>query len=63
MVSTYQAVSGWGKAAMEELEKQVPQWVAGGPVEFDPSVFTRPIALDCSRTLTASPPRATPRKS
>src|ERR1035437_1223773 len=47
VVSTYQAVSGWGKAAMEELEKQVPEWSAGGPVEFDPAIFPRPIALDC----------------
>lgn len=47
VVSTYQSVSGWGKAAMEELERQVRQWAAGEPVEFDPSVFARPIALDC----------------
>lgn len=47
VVSTYQAVSGWGLAAMEELKRQVPQWLAGGPVEFDPAVFARPIALDC----------------
>lgn len=47
VVSTYQAVSGWGKAAMDELLAQLPQYLAGGPVEFDPSIFTRPIALDC----------------
>jgi aspartate-semialdehyde dehydrogenase len=47
VVSTYQAVSGWGKAAMEELESQVAQVAAGGPVEFDPAIFPRPIALDC----------------
>ena len=48
VVSTYQSVSGWGLKAMQELERQVP-WcmVRSGQVEFDPSVFTRPIALDC----------------
>ena len=47
VVSTYQAVSGWGKAAMDELLKQLPQYIAGEPVEFDPAIFARPIALDC----------------
>jgi len=47
VVSTYQAVSGWGQAAVEDMECQLPQYVAGEPVEFDPSVFGRPIILDC----------------
>jgi aspartate-semialdehyde dehydrogenase len=47
VVSTYQAVSGWGKAAMDDMLRQLPQYVAGGPIEFDPSIFARPIALDC----------------
>ena len=47
VVSTYQAVSGWGQAAMDELLRQLPQYAAGGPVEFDPAIFARPIALDC----------------
>jgi aspartate-semialdehyde dehydrogenase len=47
VVSTYQAVSGWGKTAMDELMQQLPQYVAGGPISFNPAVFTRPIALDC----------------
>lgn len=47
VAATYQSVSGWGKAAMDELDRQLPQYVAGGPVQFDPAVFTRPIALDC----------------
>ncbi|MBC7289147.1 MAG: aspartate-semialdehyde dehydrogenase [Armatimonadetes bacterium] len=47
VAATYQSVSGWGAAAMEELERQVKQLAAGQEVTFDPSVFTRPIALDC----------------
>lgn len=47
VVATYQAVSGWGQAAVEDMERQLPQYVAGEPVEFDPAVFTRPIILDC----------------
>jgi aspartate-semialdehyde dehydrogenase len=47
VVSTYQAVSGWGKAAMDELTAQLPQYLAGGPIEFNPAIFARPIALDC----------------
>ena len=47
VVSTYQAVSGWGQAAVEEMERQLPQYCAGDCPDFDPSVFSRPIALDC----------------
>jgi len=48
VVSTYQSVSGWGQKAMEELERQVPRcMVQDTEVPFDPSVFTRPIGLDC----------------
>jgi aspartate-semialdehyde dehydrogenase len=47
VVSTYQSVSGWGKAAMDELLSEVPAWLAGEPIDFDPSIFARPIALDC----------------
>lgn len=47
VVATYQSVSGWGLKAMEELQSQLRQLVAGEPVTFDPSVFARPIALDC----------------
>ncbi len=47
VVSTYQSVSGWGQQAMEELDSQLVQLVGGDPVQFSPSVFTRPIALDC----------------
>jgi aspartate-semialdehyde dehydrogenase len=47
VVSTYQAVSGWGQAAVEEMERQLPQYCEGECPEFDPHVFTRPIALDC----------------
>ena len=47
VVSTYQAVSGWGQAAVEDMERQLPQYVAGEVVDFDPSVFAKPIILDC----------------
>jgi aspartate-semialdehyde dehydrogenase len=47
VVSTYQSVSGWGKAAMDELVNQLPAWLAGEQIEYDPSIFARPIALDC----------------
>lgn len=47
VVATYQSVSGWGLRAMEELQSQLRQLTADEPVTFDPSVFARPIALDC----------------
>lgn len=47
VLSTYQSVSGWGLAAMKELESQLAQMVRGEDISFDPSIFTRPIALDC----------------
>lgn len=46
VVATYQAVSGWGGKAMRELRKQAARYLAGEPVEFDPSVFAHPIAFD-----------------
>ena len=33
VVSTYQAVSGWGKEAVDELEQQVKAWVSGKAIE------------------------------
>lgn len=33
VISTYQAVSGWGKEAVDELIEQTKAWVAGKPVE------------------------------
>ena len=47
VAATYQSVSGWGAAAMDELDRQIKQLAAGEEVTFDPKVFTRPIALDC----------------
>lgn len=47
VVSTYQSVSGWGLAAMDEFERQVRQYAAGEPVEFDPNIFDKPIVFDC----------------
>lgn len=46
VVSTYQSVSGWGQRAMEELEKQTRLVLDGKPLEFDPGVFTHPIAFE-----------------
>ncbi len=47
VVSTYQAVSGWGKAAMEELNRQVPVMMENTDgVEFDPKIFAHPIAFN-----------------
>jgi aspartate-semialdehyde dehydrogenase len=46
VVSTYQAVSGWGGAAMDELRRQAESALAAEPVQFDPSIFARAIAFD-----------------
>lgn len=47
VVSTYQAVSGWGGAAMEELMKESKEVVAGGAPQGDPAIFARSVAFDC----------------
>jgi aspartate-semialdehyde dehydrogenase len=47
VVSTYQAVSGHGGAAMEQLRKQTEQVLSGTGPEYDPGIFARPIAFDC----------------
>lgn len=47
VVSTYQSVSGWGLAAMDEFERQVRQYAAGEQIEFDPEIFDKPIVFDC----------------
>ncbi len=47
VVSTYQSVSGWGKAAMEALREQAPVVLDGGTPEWDPTVLRKPIAFDC----------------
>jgi aspartate-semialdehyde dehydrogenase len=47
VVSTYQATSGWGQAAMEEFEVQAQQYAAGEEIEFDPGIFDKPIVFDC----------------
>ncbi len=46
VVSTYQSVSGWGAKAMDELQEQVGQIARDEPLEFDPAVFTHPIAFE-----------------
>ncbi len=47
VVSTYQAVSGWGEAAINQLLKETGQVLSNEPPGHDPAVFTRPIAFDC----------------
>ena len=44
VVSSYQAVSGSGSAAVEELEQQVKAWVEGR--EAEPKVYPYPIAFN-----------------
>ncbi len=46
VVSTYQAVSGAGRRAMEELAAQARAWCAGDPPP-DPQAFTHPILFEC----------------
>lgn len=45
VVSTYQAVSGTGKSAVDELLEQVAVSLRGEPVE--PKVYSHPIAFNC----------------
>lgn len=45
IVSTYQAVSGAGAAAMDELDRQARAVLDGRPVE--PRMFTEPCAFNC----------------
>ncbi len=47
VVATYQAVSGWGARATDQLREQAARYLAGEAIEFDPSVFAHPIAFDC----------------
>jgi aspartate-semialdehyde dehydrogenase len=47
VVTTFQSVSGWGAAAQDELKAQLPCLVEGKEIVCDPSIFARPIALDC----------------
>jgi aspartate-semialdehyde dehydrogenase len=47
VVSTYQSVSGYGAAVMEQLKKQPGQILIGETPENDPPIFTHPIAFDC----------------
>ncbi len=47
VVSTYQSVSGWGADAMEELLKQTGEILSGKEPDYNPSIFTHPVAFDC----------------
>ncbi|MFQ6131093.1 MAG: aspartate-semialdehyde dehydrogenase [Armatimonadota bacterium] len=46
VVSTYQSVSGWGQAAMDELLRQAPALLEGREPECDPTILRKPIAFD-----------------
>jgi aspartate-semialdehyde dehydrogenase len=46
VVSTYQSVSGWGAQAMDELEEQTRRTMRDEALQFDPKVFTHPIAFE-----------------
>ncbi|NLO46902.1 MAG: aspartate-semialdehyde dehydrogenase [Clostridiales bacterium] len=47
IVSTYQSVSGHSGSGIDELQKQSKQILNGEIPEYDPSIFSRPIAFDC----------------
>ncbi len=47
VVSTYQSVSGYGGAAVEQLKKETREVLSGGSPEPNPSIFARPIAFNC----------------
>jgi aspartate-semialdehyde dehydrogenase len=47
VVSTYQSVSGWGAAAMEQLMNESRQVLAGQQPTGNSAIFTHPIAFDC----------------
>ena len=44
-VATYQAVSGSGKPAIDELTRQTTRWMEGGDLECE--VYPKPIAFNC----------------
>ena len=46
VVSTYQSVSGWGQAALDELLQQAPDVLAGKEPTHDPMILRKPIAFD-----------------
>ncbi len=46
VVSTYQSVSGWGQAALDELLQQAPVMLDGKEPEHDPTILRKPIAFD-----------------
>lgn len=47
VVSTYQSVSGSGGAAMDQLQSETSQYLAGERVQTENSPFTRQIAFNC----------------
>jgi aspartate-semialdehyde dehydrogenase len=59
-VATYQAVSGTGKEAVEELARQTASLLNGKPVEI--KVYPSRSPSTCCRTSTSSRTTATPRK-
>jgi len=48
IAATYQATSGWGMKGPQELKRQTPGALEDPlNIDFDPSVFARPIAFNC----------------
>jgi aspartate-semialdehyde dehydrogenase len=47
VVSTYQSVSGHSGAAIEQLRKQAEQVLSGKDPQYDPEIFSHPVAFDC----------------
>lgn len=46
VVSTYQSVSGWGQAGVDELLRQAAALLAGREPECDPTIFRKSTAFD-----------------
>jgi len=47
VVTTFQSVSGHSGAGMDQLRAELGQFVAEAPISHNPSIFARPIALNC----------------
>ena len=54
VVSTYQSVSGWGLAAMNEFERQVRQYARASRLSSTRTSSTSPSSSTASRALTLS---------
>lgn len=46
IVATYQSVSGWGKAAVAQLEREIQGYAKGEETPLDKAIFPHPIAFN-----------------